>query len=31
MPGEAAADLEACLGAFGARLALQRPPLCPEL
>lgn len=25
------ADLEARLGAFGARLTLQRPPLCPEL
>lgn len=25
------ARLEARLGAFGARLALQRPPLCPEL
>lgn len=27
----AAADLEEALGAFGARLALQRPPLCPEI
>lgn len=26
-----AAELERRLGAFGARLALQRPPLCPEL
>jgi predicted nicotinamide N-methyase len=25
------ADLEARLGAFGARLELRRPPLCPEL
>jgi predicted nicotinamide N-methyase len=32
-PGErwTSAALEARLGAFGARLELQRPPLCPEL
>ncbi len=31
MDAQLKADLEARLGAFGARLELRRPPLCPEL
>ena len=31
MDARVKADLEARLGAFGARLELRRPPLCPEL
>lgn len=31
MDAQVKADLEARLGAFGARLELRRPPLCPEL
>ncbi|HPG28201.1 MAG TPA: methyltransferase, partial [Myxococcota bacterium] len=30
-PPTALAALAAGLGAFGARLALRRPPLCPEI